>query len=79
MGLNPGGFGSNWAAIKTPYHVIKIIHTYTYICHLAHTYIQIPQKKFEMEGKNENLSPHLNMQYFASQQWGTSFNSQARK
>ena len=30
MGPNPGGFGSNWAAIKTPY-VIKIIHTYTYI------------------------------------------------
>ena len=76
MGLNSGGFGSIWAAIKTPY-VIKIIHTYTYICHIAHTFIQISQKKFEMEGKNENLSPHLNMQYFAAA--STNFNSQAGK
>ena len=59
MGPNPGGFGSNWAAIKTPYVIVSST------CHLAHTYPN-STKKFEMQEKNENLSPHLNTQYFAA-------------
>ena len=43
----------------------KIIPTYTYICHLAYTHPN-STKKFAMEGKNENLCPHWNTQYFAA-------------
>ena len=63
MGLNPGGFGSNWTAIKTPYVTKSSTH---FTCHLAQTYPNSTKKSSKLREKNENLSPHLNMQYFTA-------------